>query len=266
MNCGDFLRQKIKIHTEWHLRYYYFLPYNVALNQCLPVWFIFILNGRNQIHWFLKPKLTSTNFSRHEIRFLLDICTKFDNLCSQTCEATDDSYVCKCESGFKLDDDKRTCIKQDEDQSSVKSNEVPINSTEYGSILVHFCHSIKKTLDYDTTANFQISRDCPVGYNKNEDTDGCDDIDECEERTDLTCNMATQVCLNTPGSYQCLEIHHVPVTCPSGFTFDPKVKQCIGSVWHRIMHFVATTIWICWFILYFNRYWWMSRHRKLSGR
>lgn len=61
------------------------------------------------------------------------------------------------------------------------------------------------------------------------------DADECEESTDVTCNMETQVCVNTPGSYQCLEITHVPVTCPNGFKFDPKVKQCIGKCY--AMHY-----------------------------
>lgn len=60
-----------------------------------------------------------------------DICTKFENLCSQICEATDDSYVCKCESGFKLAEDKITCIAQEDESSSARSNDVSINSTEY---------------------------------------------------------------------------------------------------------------------------------------
>lgn len=81
----------------------------------------------------------------------------------------------------------------------------------------------------DFNINFRIFRDCPAGFNKNEETGTCDDIDECEERTDITCNMETQVCLNTPGSYQCLNINHVPVTCPNGFNYDAKVKQCLGN-------------------------------------
>lgn len=38
------------------------------------------------------------------------------------------------------------------------------------------------------------------------------------------------MCLNTPGSYQCLEITHVPVACPNGFKYDSKVKQCLGKI------------------------------------
>lgn len=65
------------------------------------------------------------------IYFFQDICTKFENLCSQICEPTDDSYVCKCRHGFKLDEDRKTCKEDDDDESSTeKSNEVPINATE----------------------------------------------------------------------------------------------------------------------------------------
>lgn len=72
-------------------------------------------------------------------------------------------------------------------------------------------------------------RDCPTGYNKNDDNGKCEDIDECEERIDVTCNIETQVCLNTPGSYQCLDITRVSNACPNGFKFDHKIKQCIGN-------------------------------------
>lgn len=68
--------------------------------------------------------------------YVVDICSKFGNLCSQICEPTEDSYLCKCETGYKLADDKKTCIKEDEDSSADKSNEVPINSTEYEEIFL----------------------------------------------------------------------------------------------------------------------------------
>lgn len=38
-----------------------------------------------------------------------DLCGRFENLCSQICENTDGSYVCKCEAGFRLLADKITC-------------------------------------------------------------------------------------------------------------------------------------------------------------
>lgn len=68
------------------------------------------------------------------VHLTTDICTKFENLCSQICEPTDDSYVCKCRDGFRLAEDGKTCLKEDED-SADKSNEVPINATEYEYVL-----------------------------------------------------------------------------------------------------------------------------------
>lgn len=57
-----------------------------------------------------------------------DICSKFDRLCSQVCENTDDSYVCKCHPGFQLLEDKITCVAI---KNSTESNEVLPNATEY---------------------------------------------------------------------------------------------------------------------------------------
>lgn len=68
---------------------------------------------------------------------------------------------------------------------------------------------------------------------KNDQTGKCEDIDECEG-TDVTCNMETQACYNTPGSYKCLDILPVgstPRACPNGFKFDEKIKQCLGDYW-----------------------------------
>lgn len=70
--------------------------------------------------------------------FSTDICTKFMNLCSQICEATDDSYVCKCEKGYKLIDDKKTCVKEDDEASAEKLNEVTNNPTEYELYFARF--------------------------------------------------------------------------------------------------------------------------------
>lgn len=92
-----------------------------------------------------------------------------------------------------------------------------------------------------------FSRDCPTGYSKNEETGKCEDIDECEERIDVTCNIDTQVCLNTPGSYQCLDITPLSSACPNGFKFDQKIKQCIGNEhWTNI--FLSALPWDNFFI------------------
>lgn len=50
-----------------------------------------------------------------------DACSSIDPPCSQICENKFDSYVCKCEAGFRLLGDKRTCVADD---STGISNEV----------------------------------------------------------------------------------------------------------------------------------------------
>lgn len=70
-----------------------------------------------------------------------NICGKFDRLCSQICVNTDDSYVCKCESGFRLLDDKITC-ELIESTTETQDNEVFGNHTEYGHLSKQASHYI----------------------------------------------------------------------------------------------------------------------------
>lgn len=75
-----------------------------------------------------------------------------------------------------------------------------------------------------------ISEECPEGFTKNEHSGRCEDIDECES-TEVTCNIDTQVCYNTEGSYRCLDIQPAPTqkSCPNGYEFDLRIKQCVGK-------------------------------------
>ncbi len=59
--------------------------------------------------------------------FLEDLCNSFDRLCSQICENTDDSYVCKCNPGFELLEDRITCVPKTDE---LTNNEVYTNGTE----------------------------------------------------------------------------------------------------------------------------------------
>ena len=47
----------------------------------------------------------------------------------------------------------------------------------------------------------------------------CLDIDECKENPN---HCQVGVCQNLHGSYKCI--------CPSGFTFDPRTKNCEGKL------------------------------------
>lgn len=69
--------------------------------------------------------------------------------------------------------------------------------------------------------------DCQLGFARNDSSGICEDIDECEDG-DVTCNIETQVCFNTPGSYRCLDVE--PVTCQDGYRKNPETKQCEGRL------------------------------------
>lgn len=76
----------------------------------------------------------------------------------------------------------------------------------------------------------KLNRNCASGYLLNENTGECEDIDECEG-SDIICDLNTQVCVNSKGSYKCLNINQVsnPIpTCPNGYKFDLDTKQCEG--------------------------------------
>lgn len=50
-----------------------------------------------------------------------NICQQIDNLCTQICEPTDKSYVCRCREGYELLEDNITCVKK----TNVIDNEIP---------------------------------------------------------------------------------------------------------------------------------------------
>lgn len=54
--------------------------------------------------------------------FAGNACSSADRECSHICENTRDSYVCKCNAGFRLLDDMKTCV--EEDSAEGVSNEV----------------------------------------------------------------------------------------------------------------------------------------------
>lgn len=55
------------------------------------------------------------------------MCGKFDKLCTQICENSEDSFICKCYDGYKLLEDRITCIPADD---NFNDNEVTFNGSE----------------------------------------------------------------------------------------------------------------------------------------
>ena len=62
---------------------------------------------------------------------------------------------------------------------------------------------------------------CPRGYRIDPQTEICVDVNECLE-TDHNCNEASQRCINTLGSYNC--VRHLP--CGTGYTFNSHTGRC----------------------------------------
>ena len=63
------------------------------------------------------------------------------------------------------------------------------------------------------------------------DTKECEDINECDTG-EAHCDINNQACLNTIGSYKCLEILVSERTgnCEEGFRYQTRIDQCVGKL------------------------------------
>jgi hypothetical protein len=77
---------------------------------------------------------------------------------------------------------------------------------------------------------------CAVGYAKNLDTNECDDINECDTG-EAQCDTNNQACLNTIGSYKCLDIigSEKKGNCEEGFRYQARIDQCVGEFLNLIL-------------------------------
>lgn len=131
----------------------------------------------------------------------MNLCGTFENLCSQICENTEGSYICKCNEGYALMSDNISCEK------------------------------VKETLTTQATVSQTTGKDydddeCEIGYVKNKEN-MCEDIDECETG-DATCDLKTEVCFNKPGTFNCLAVIPQSTKCEKGLRFNVKTEQCEG--------------------------------------
>ncbi|XP_071101363.1 uncharacterized protein [Haliotis cracherodii] len=149
----------------------------------------------------------------------IDECGK--NLCSQTCNNTDGSYVCSCYIGFKLSQDKQTCLKCGFPRWGVECRNTcecqgRASSCDPARGCVCRAGWTGPACDMDvdecttqpticgdkqvcTNTNGSHTCNCPTGY-ENNGTD-CIDVDECISTT-VTCPNNTK-CKNVVGSYVC---------------------------------------------------------------
>lgn len=86
-------------------------------------------------------------------------------------------------------------------------------------------------------------RDCPTGHTLNAERGECEDINECES-DEATCDIDTQVCFNTVGSYKCLDIltderqssvgsaasSSRAHDCDTGLRYNTKTDECDGML------------------------------------
>ncbi|XP_055383943.1 fibulin-1 [Condylostylus longicornis] len=172
-----------------------------------------------------------------------DICTKFNKqLCSHICENTKESYVCKCHKGYKLDNNRVTCSKindddNDDDNIDNNHNRNNHNNNNNNSNVYNSDDNVDDidddadddddddldNIEENPDTNFENDNSCPTGYSRSEITGDCEDIDECNSRFNIKCN-SNQYCFNTIGSYKCMDIK--PTTCQDGYRFNAKTEEC----------------------------------------
>ncbi|XP_046357626.2 uncharacterized protein LOC124135954 isoform X3 [Haliotis rufescens] len=152
------------------------------------------------------------------------------NLCGQICNNTVGSYVCSCYTGFKLSQDKQTCLKCGfpkwgvECQSTCEcQGRATSCDPARGCVCtagwtgprcnedVNECQANPTICGNSQTCsntNGSYVCMCSEGYVKN-GTD-CIDIDECKSTTDANVCPSNSICVNVVGSFAC--------NCNPGYT------------------------------------------------
>lgn len=145
-------------------------------------------------------------------------------LCEHACKNTIGSYTCSCLPGYKIDpNDTTSCIDVDECAHDQMINEDPDKSFNKG---IKYCQGFCTNLD----GSYACS--CPPGYTLNDDGKTCDDVNECDmrsesdEKMDMSssnetlsdegpCKNDEDICLNIRGGFKCYKIE-----CPDGYDRD----------------------------------------------
>ncbi|KAL1131781.1 hypothetical protein AAG570_011394 [Ranatra chinensis] len=163
---------------------------------------------------------------------------------NQICENTIGSYQCLCRHGYKMSPNGKKCIdmmwNDDEDISDDYSAEYPdYRGHGYSGVKFHHTDEIKTSVDGnpfpiegEPPAAYMLKKDfheqigaeeevwkCKPGYRFTKNF-GCKDVNECSDSPPIC--SAEQICLNTIGSYKCVDS-----PCPEGFDLHSEPKSCI---------------------------------------
>lgn len=120
-------------------------------------------------------------------------------LCSQRCINYWGSYRCACNTGYRLNENNRTCEDIDECE-------------------VHKSYNLCLGICENTQGSYQCA--CPAGYRLGGDNRSCQDIDECT--TENVCTGQNEICTNVRGSYRCTY-----KDCPTGYINDASHKKYV---------------------------------------
>ncbi|XP_065305767.1 fibulin-1-like isoform X9 [Dermacentor albipictus] len=157
--------------------------------------------------------ITTNNGGAHE-----QPCDR-NNPCKQICHVVNALPVCKCNEGFRLEDDLVSCTDIDECSDGMA------DCDESRERCMNIPGSFKCIPKGDTVALPNVGGDvpqCDAGFKYNTAIKDCIDVDECSEGLD-DCEGDTQSCLNIHGGYQCLSKESKE--CPGGYVW--KDDACV---------------------------------------
>lgn len=144
----------------------------------------------------------------------IDECATGVAHCEHECIDLAPGYQCRCNSGFELNQDGRTCSDIDECALSRSiSPQAHSHSHTHSHGLNNYDGRVCEQTCVNTIGGYNCG--CHKGYRLAADDRSCEDVDECFEAKlngfDL-CQFE-ELCVNLPGSFAC--------KCPSGFRPSP---------------------------------------------
>ncbi|XP_059084978.1 fibrillin-2-like [Tigriopus californicus] len=131
----------------------------------------------------------------------VDLCAENNGGCSHECYTTYGQSFCMCPAGYKLDEDWKTCVDVNECATMASVRESCANGCE-NTIGSYRC---MEQADLESVESRIL---CDSGYEFNEESNECVDIDDCSEEP---CGANGQ-CMDKVNAYSC--------DCNKGFSFD----------------------------------------------